>query len=82
VITSAQVRAARALLGWQVRELAHRAVVSISAVHAIEGGAGPPSVSIKKLANVQAALEAEGIEFASHGDVVGVWLHPKKVHGK
>jgi transcriptional regulator with XRE-family HTH domain len=31
VITGAQVRAARGLLGWTVQELAHRAIVSISA---------------------------------------------------
>jgi hypothetical protein len=56
-----------------MRELAHRAVVSISSVNAIEGGAGPPSVNPKTLAAVQATLEAAGIEF-SNGDEPGVKL--------
>jgi transcriptional regulator with XRE-family HTH domain len=77
VITGPQIRAARALVGWPVRELAHRAIVSISSVNAAEGGAGPPSVSVKTFAAIQATLEAVGIEFLND-NIPGVRLHPKR----
>jgi transcriptional regulator with XRE-family HTH domain len=38
-ISGAQVRAARALLGWTVHELAHRSIVSIVTIHEIEESA-------------------------------------------
>ena len=41
MITGAQVRAARALLGWSVRDLAQRAVVSIATVNLIESAKRP-----------------------------------------
>lgn len=37
---------------------------------------------VKGLAAIQAALEAEGIEFADDKGVLGVRLHPKKRKGK
>jgi transcriptional regulator with XRE-family HTH domain len=75
--SGAQIRAARALLGWSVRDLAHRAVVSLSTVNSLEGGAGPPAVSDKKLAAIRGVLEAAGIEF-TNGHMPGVRLNPKK----
>jgi len=52
MISGAQIRAARGLLGWTVRDLAHRAVVSLSAVNSLEGGAGPQAISAKKQAAI------------------------------
>jgi ribosome-binding protein aMBF1 (putative translation factor) len=75
MILGTQVRAARALLGWTVRDLAPKAVTSVSAVNSLEGGAGPPAVNAKKLAAIQSVLEAAGIEFLDH-DAPGVRLHP------
>jgi transcriptional regulator with XRE-family HTH domain len=77
MILGTQVSAARGLLGWTVLDLAHRAVVSVSAVNSLEGGAGPPAISAKKLAAIQSVLEAAGIEFLD-GNAPGVRLHPKK----
>jgi ribosome-binding protein aMBF1 (putative translation factor) len=77
MILGTQVRAARALLGWTVRDLAHRAVTSVSAINSIEGGAARPAVNAKKLADVQAVLEQAGIEFLD-GGAPGVRLYPKK----
>jgi hypothetical protein len=45
MISGAQVRAARALLGWTVRDLARHAIVSITAVNLIEGATGLPSTT-------------------------------------
>ena len=77
MISGAQVRAARALIGWTVHELARRSVVSIATVHLIEGSDGLPSTSIKNLEAIQDALEAAGVEFLN-GDAPGVRLRPKK----
>ena len=76
LISGAQVRAARALLGWTARDLAHQAVVSVSTVNLIEGATGLPSTTRDQIDAVQAALEAAGIEFLND-DAPGVRLHPK-----
>jgi hypothetical protein len=74
VITGAQVRAARGLLGWMVQELAHRAVVSIEMIDFIEETQGPSSGGFAHLAAIQATLEAAGIEFV---ETTGVRLRPE-----
>jgi transcriptional regulator with XRE-family HTH domain len=81
MILGTQVRAARALLGWTVRDLAHSAAVSISAVNSLEGGAGPPAINAKKLSAIQTTLEAAGIEFLD-GGAPGVRLYPKRRRAK
>ena len=75
MITGAQVRAARSLLGWTAPELAHRAVVSVGIVNLIEGTRGPVRGSLGHLAAIQATLEAAGIEFINTG---GVRLQEKR----
>jgi hypothetical protein len=75
-ISGLQVRAARALLGWDVRGLAHGSIVSIHNVQAIEGSHSTPSSMANQLAAVHATIEAAGIEFLG-GDAPGVRLHPK-----
>ena len=44
-ITGAQVRMARAFLGWPLAELARRAVVGISTIQAVEENDGPAVIS-------------------------------------
>jgi hypothetical protein len=63
MISRTQVRAARAILGWSVRDLAMRAFVGIAAVNLIEGADVLPSENGGQLAAVRATLEAAGIEF-------------------
>jgi transcriptional regulator with XRE-family HTH domain len=75
MISAAQIRAARGLLGWTPRELARRAIVSDATVYALEHVLGL-AANVDALAGVQATLEAEGIEFLG-GDAPGVRLHPK-----
>jgi len=77
MISGAQVRAARAMLGWTTRDLARRAIVSIATVQLIENAGGTSSASREALAAVQATLQAEGIEFLE-GDAPGVRLQAKK----
>jgi transcriptional regulator with XRE-family HTH domain len=79
MVSGAQIRAARALLGWTARDLARQAVVSISTVNLIEGAHGLPSR--EQVAAVQAALQAQGIEFVD-GDTSGVLLRSKPLKRK
>jgi hypothetical protein len=73
--------AARAMLGWSVRDLAKRAIVSIATVNLIEDTSGLPSTSAATLAAIQATLEAAGIEFLG-GDAPGVKLRAQKGNPK
>jgi hypothetical protein len=77
MISGAQVRAARAMLGWTARALAKKAVVPIFTLEWIEGEGKITNPDRKALAAIQSELEAAGIEFLS-GDAPGVRLHPKK----
>jgi transcriptional regulator with XRE-family HTH domain len=77
MISGAQVRAARALLGWTAKELARKANVGISTVQRIENAAGPPNVQVANLASIQSALEAAGIEF-TNGDAPGIRMRGKR----
>jgi ribosome-binding protein aMBF1 (putative translation factor) len=83
VINGLQIRAARGFLAWDRRDLAKKAVVTIYVVERIETGAEISGTAmVKGLAAIQAALEAEGIEFTDDKGVLGAWLHPKKRRGK
>src|ERR1022692_1166638 len=68
-ITTAQVRAARALLGWNQQELSNRAKVAASTVADFERGKRTPVSN--NLDAIRAALESNGIAFQSGGAVVG-----------
>ncbi len=61
MITSRQVKAARALLGWSQQELADRAIVSVNAVMRLEQGKVDTRTST--LSAVQKALSRGGVEF-------------------
>jgi hypothetical protein len=79
MITAPQIRAARGFLAWDRRDLAKKAVVTIYTVERLETGAEISGTTmVKGLAAIQAALEAEGIEFTDDGGVLGVRLRPKK----
>ena len=61
MITSRQIRAARALLGWSQQELADKAIVSLNALARLETGNVDSRVST--MMAIQKALAKAGIEF-------------------
>jgi transcriptional regulator with XRE-family HTH domain len=73
MITSDQIRAARALLRWSGRELAENAGLSLPTVQRLEAAQGVPSTSVKTLSLIKSALEKAGVEF-TNGDTPGVRL--------
>ena len=63
MITSAQIRAARALLNWSRAELAHESGIGLSALMRLESSEGIPGGHIKTLDTVQKTFEEAGVQF-------------------
>lgn len=63
MITSGQIRAARALLKWTGKELAETSGVAFSTLMRLETGEGVPGAQAKTLDLIQRAFEEAGIEF-------------------
>ncbi len=79
LITSNQIRAARALIRWTAQDLADSSGVAISTIKRMEVMEGVPAGNIKTLSAIQAALEEAGIEFiGSPNDSPGVRLRTQK----
>lgn len=68
MITSAQIRAARALLDWSRQTLSERSGVGISALMRLESATGIPGGNIKTFEAVQRAFEKVGIVFIGNPD--------------
>lgn len=62
-ITGAQLRAARGILNWSVRDLADAAKVSVSTIRRLEESNGPPADAEDALRPLREALELAGIDF-------------------
>jgi hypothetical protein len=72
--TGAQIRAARALLGWTARSLAKKAIVPEHSLEWIEGDGKLTGKDRANLDALRATLESGGVEFIG---LVGVQLTPK-----
>ncbi len=63
MITSDQIRAARALLRWSGKDLAEKTGLGFSTLMRLEVLDGVPSAQAKTLETIQRAFEKAGIEF-------------------
>jgi hypothetical protein len=72
-LTSEQVRAARALLRWEQRDLAEASSVSLPSIKRLELRPGIMAAHESTLAALKGALERGGVEF-TNGDQPGVRL--------
>ena len=63
VLTGAQIRAARGIVNWSVRELSVAARVSSSTIRRLEETNEAPAPSEESLAPIRTALEGAGVEF-------------------
>lgn len=63
MITSGQIKAARALIGWTARELAAKADIGFSTLIRLESEEGVPSSNVRTLEAIKKAFEDQGIEF-------------------
>ena len=71
VLTSELVRAARALLRWEQRQLAEASSVSLPTIKRLEAKPGALAAHRVTIGALRAALEGAGIEF-TNGDRPGV----------
>jgi transcriptional regulator with XRE-family HTH domain len=63
LITSGQIKAARALLGLTVAELAKTSGIGFTTMVRLESSDGIPGGNVKTLTAVKAAIEKAGVEF-------------------
>ena len=78
MILSEQIKAARALLGWDQASLARHADVGVATVKRLESRPGVVGGTMDTVMRVKAALEAAGIEFVGlPDDSPGVRLRRK-----
>lgn len=74
-LTSEQVRAARALLRWEQRDLAGASGVSLPSVKRLETQPGALAAQERTIVELRKALETAGVEFiAENGCGCGVRL--------
>ncbi len=81
MLTSDQIRAARALLRWPARELAQRSGVHITTAQRMERCDGPVGGRVQTLAKVQRALEDAGVEFTAQDGSQGLRLNKRRRTG-
>ncbi len=68
MITSGQIKAARALVGWTARDLAAKAEIGFSTLIRLESADGVPAGNIKTIDAIKKALEEVGMEFTGSPD--------------
>jgi transcriptional regulator with XRE-family HTH domain len=68
LITSAQIRAARALLRWSSADLSELSGVGNATIKRLEVMEGVPSGQVRTLMAIKEALEAAGVEFTGAPD--------------
>lgn len=67
MLTPAQIRAARAMLGWSARVLAKSAGVHLTTVQRLERSTEIPRGTAASLSKIERALQAGGVEFIERG---------------
>lgn len=68
MITSCQIRAARALINWSARELAQKSGLGVATVRRMELAEGVPSSNALNLDQIKKTLELQGVEFIGAPD--------------
>ena len=78
MISSEQIKAGRALLGWSAAQLSEASGVGLTTIRRYEMTPGVPQANISRLSLLKQSLEQAGIEFTGNPEVnPGVVLHLK-----
>jgi hypothetical protein len=79
LLTSSQIRAARALLRWRAQDLARESAVGVATIRRAELAGGETSMTVANDGAVRRALEAAGVEFIDeNGGGPGVRLRKRQ----
>ena len=76
MVTSEQIKMARAALGWSGEKLANESSVGVRTIHRIEAQNGIPNATAGNLKLLRETLQAAGIEFIGderNGPGVRLW---------
>ena len=76
MVTTEQIKMARAALGWSIDTLAKRSAVGVRTINRIEAQNGLPNATTANLKIIRLTLEAAGIEFigsVEEGPGVRLW---------
>jgi len=68
MITSGQIRAARALLKWSAEVLSNKSGVGIATIKRYDVSEGVPNANVRTLTAIKNTLEEAGIEFIGEPD--------------
>jgi len=78
MISTEQIRAARALLRWTAQNLADASGIGVATIRRMELMDGVPSGQVRTIEALRVALEAAGVDFVgSPSDAPGVRLRSK-----
>jgi transcriptional regulator with XRE-family HTH domain len=78
-LTSAQIRAARALLRWSAEDLAERSAIGVTTIRRAELVEGKTSMTAANDLTIRRTLEAAGVEFIDeNGGGPGVRLRDRQ----
>lgn len=79
MITTEQIRAARAILRITVAELSEKSGIGVATIKRLEAGRGVPAVHTRTLEEIQKALNLMGVEFiGTPEDQPGIRLNVAK----
>src|SRR6266545_2662417 len=82
MLESAQIRAARALLGWRQEDLSKASGVGTATIQRIEKSRREISGYVSTLVRLQAAFEQAGIQFIEDDEMGGFGLRMAKKKSK
>ena len=78
MLTSPQIRAARALLGWLQEDLAKKSKVGLATIQRLEKGQNVVAAHVSTVIKLQSALGKAGIRFLPQGDAGGIGVRFKR----
>ncbi len=78
VLEPAQIRAARALLGWRQEDLSKASSVGTATIQRIEKSTGAITGYVSTLVRIQAAFEQAGVLFIDDDETGGIGLRLDK----
>jgi transcriptional regulator with XRE-family HTH domain len=78
MLQPAQIRAARALLGWRQEDLSMAAGVGIATIQRIEKSKGTETGYVSTLMRIQKAFEAAGVLFIDDDETAGIGVRLAK----
>ena len=79
MLTSDQIRAARALLRWSAQNLADASGVSWKTIQRMEIVDGVPSATVRNLKTIQETLENAGVFFIDEDEELGPGVRLRKM---